>query len=100
MVLKEILTYIHKEKCVKVDDISRGLNVPRGIVEHAIEELKDMGYLIAVTHLREENSCSLCSLKSTCNIKTGEIIKSYMLTKKGKKLLEASFRMRSSGTKR
>jgi len=39
-------------------------------------------------HLQSQQvSCSFCPLKSTCNIKTAGVAKSYMLTEKGKKLL-------------
>lgn len=70
---------------MKVDEISRELSISSGLVEYAIQKLKYKEYLIPVAPLNKEASCSFCPLKSTCNIKTAGVVKSYMLTEKGKR---------------
>jgi len=73
---------------VKVDEIGRELNILGGLVEYAIEKLKADEYILPVTP-PSDNLCSLCSLKSSCSIKTPGITKFYLLTEKGKNLLES-----------
>ena len=88
MVLKEVLRWICKKGYIKVDEISRELNISSGLIEYAIQKLKDKEYIISIASLNKEASCSFCSLKSSCYIKTAGVVKSYILTEKGKKLLE------------
>ncbi len=87
MVLKEVLKCICKKRYINAAEISRELSIPKGLVEHAIQKLKDFKYLIPVMPLCQQLSCSFCPLKSTCNINTVGVVKSYMLAEKGRKLL-------------
>jgi len=59
-----------------------------GLVEHAIQKLKEMEYLKVITPLNEENPCSFCPIKSSCHTKTAGVVKFYMLAERGRKLLE------------
>jgi len=86
MVLKEVLRCICEKGYMKVDEISRELSISSGLVEYAIEKLKADRYIIPVMP-PSESLCDPCPLKSSCNIKTLGIVKSYLLTEKGKKLL-------------
>ena len=47
MVLKEVLKYIHDNEQIKVSEISQELDIPIGVVECAIQTLKDLKYLNA-----------------------------------------------------
>ena len=87
LILKEVLKCIHEIGFIKVDEISQELSISSGLVEFAIQKLKDKEYLIPVAPLNEEVSCNFCPLKSSCNIKTAGIAKSYLLTEKGRELL-------------
>jgi DNA-binding PadR family transcriptional regulator len=86
MVLKEVLRCICEKGHMKVDEISRELSISSGLVEYAIEKLKADKYIILAMS-PSESLCDHCLLKSSCNIKTLGIVKSYLLTEKGKKLL-------------
>ena len=86
MVLKEVLRCICEKGYMKVDEISRELSISSGLVEYAVEKLKADKYIILVMP-PSESLCDPCLLKSSCNIKTPGIVKSYLLTEKGKKLL-------------
>ena len=86
MVLKEVLRCICEKGYMKVDEISRELNISSSLVEYAIEKLKADKYIILAMP-PSENLCDPCLLKSSCNIKMPVIVKSYLLTEKGKKLL-------------
>jgi len=87
LVLREVLKWICKKRYINAAEISRELRIPMGLVEHAIQKLKEMEYLKVITPLNEENPCSFCPLKSSCHIKTVGVVKSYMLTQNGRKLL-------------
>lgn len=89
LILKKVLEYICDKGRIKVDEISQELGIPKGLVEHIAQELKGKEYLKAVTPSGEEGSCSFCPLRFTYQIKTAGGVKSYMLTEKGKKLLES-----------
>jgi len=87
LVLKEVLKCICKKRYINATEISREISIPMGLVEQAIQELKEMEYLKVITPLNEETPCSFCPLKSSCHIKTVGVVKSYMLTENGRKLL-------------
>lgn len=89
MILKKVLERLCKKGYIKVDEISQELCISKGLAEHVIQELKDKEYLKAVTLLGKEAYCSFCPLRLTCQIKTAGTAKSYILTEKGKKLLES-----------
>jgi hypothetical protein len=88
LVLREVLKCICRKRYINVAEISREISIPMGLVEHAIQKLKGMEYLKVITPLNEETPCSFCPLKSSCHIKTAGAVKSYILTEKGRKLLE------------
>ena len=87
LVLKEVLKCICKKRYINAAEISRDLGIPMGLVEHAIQKLKGKEYLMVITPLNEETPCSFCPLKSSCQIKTAGVVKSYMLAERGRKLL-------------
>lgn len=89
LILKKVLGCIYEKGYIKADEVSQELGVSRGLVEYAIQKMKDKEYLIPVASLNREASCSFCPLKSTCNIKTAGTAKSYVLTEKGKELLKS-----------
>lgn len=89
LILKKVLECICEKGYIKVDEISQEPGISRGLVEHVVQELKDKEYLKVVTPLGEDASCSFCPLRFTCQLNTTEIVKSYMLSEKGKKLLES-----------
>lgn len=93
LILKKVLECVCEKGCIKVDEISRELSLSKGLVEYAIQKLKELEYLELVAPLNEEAYCSFCLLKSSCHIKTAGVAKSYMLTEKGKKLLDATDRL-------
>lgn len=87
LILKKVLKCIYEKGCIKVDEISQESGISNSLAEHIIQELKEKEYLKVATPLGEEASCSFCPLKSGCHIKTAGVVKSYMLTEKGGKLL-------------
>lgn len=89
LILKKVLKCIHEKGFIKVDEISRELSLSRGLVEYAVQKLKELEYLKVVIPLNGEAYCSFCPLKSSCHTKTAGVLKSYMLTEKGKGLLES-----------
>lgn len=89
MVLKEVLKCISEKGYIKADEISEELGISKSLVEHVVQELKDKGYLRAATPLGVETSCSFCPLKFTCQIKTAGVVKSYVLTEKGKNVMSS-----------
>jgi len=88
VVLKEVLRCICKKGYIKVNQVSQELNISSGLVQYAIEKLKADKYIIPAMS-PSESLCSICPLKSSCNMKTLGIARSYLLTEKGKELLES-----------
>ena len=87
MVLREVLKYIHNSGQIKVSEISRELDIPIGLVECAIQTLKDLKYLMPIKSLSDRDPCKSYLFKLTCNTKEIKMFKSYVIIKKGKKLL-------------
>jgi DNA-binding transcriptional ArsR family regulator len=88
LILKKVLKCIHEKGYITVDEISRELSLSKSLVEYAAQKLKELEYLKVVIPLNGEAYCSFCPLKFTCHIKTVDVVKSYILTEKGRKLLE------------
>jgi len=87
LVLKEVLKYIHDNGQIKVSEISQELDIPIGVVECAIQTLKDLKYLMLIKSSSDMNFCKFCLFKLTCDTKEIKMFKSYVITEKGKKLL-------------
>ena len=87
MVLKEVLKYIHDKRQIKVSEISQELYIPIGLVECAIQTLKDLKHLMLIKSLSDRDLCKSCLFKLTCNTKEIKMFKSYVITEKGKKML-------------
>jgi len=87
LVLVEVLRHAYKKGYINIDEISRELEISKSLLEHIIRELKDKEYLKTATPLDEKAYCSFCPLVFKCHTKKAEVIKSYILTEKGRKLL-------------
>ena len=87
MVLKEVLKYIHDKRQIKVSEISQELDIPIGLVECAIQTLKDLKYLMLIKSPSDRNPCKSCLFKLTCDTRVIKMFNSYVITEKGKKLL-------------
>ena len=87
MVLREVLKYIHDREQIKVSEISRELDIPTGLVECIIQTLKDLKYLMPVRPPSDRLPCKSCLFKLTCEEKETKMFRSYVITEKGKKLL-------------
>jgi len=88
LVLKEVLKYIHDRGQIKVGEISQELDIPIGLVECAIQTLKDLKYLMLIKSPSERLPCESYLFKLTCDTKENKMFKSYVITEKGKKLLD------------
>lgn len=87
--ITEVLRWISEKKYVKIDEISRDLGIPSGLVELIIRELVGRKYIVSIADL-SKGACNTCPLRSICKFKV-RFVKSYMLTERGKRLLERSY---------
>ena len=87
MFLKEVLKHIHDKRQIKLGEISQKLDIPIGLVECAIRTLKDLKYLMLIKSPSDRDPCKSCLFKLTCDTRGIRMFKSYVITEKGKKLL-------------
>ncbi|NLC11925.1 MAG: hypothetical protein GX767_06705 [Firmicutes bacterium] len=86
--LKEILRIIGREGYISRPKLAAELNISKVLVDDGISQLLRMGYILEDKNGEGCSSfCSSCSRAKACS---KEVVKTFKISEKGQRLLQAS----------